>query len=233
MSPESQSTFPEFPLLQTIGEIAAVWFISDIGYYIFLPALGLSKGYAGSFWEITLYYLFWLIVTIFTFLSVFKIPRLLENKLNTYVPMILGSGLVVIYLGYLLPHLPVLGWSKSWQPATELLYATPGYFLPKSIEILFQQLLIVVLVRTFAAHHYSWRTTAMWCAGLFGGAHILLILGGKGFLYTVVFTMAAIIASFVFAHLILRVKNGIIYSYFLHWSFYALVIVLLKLVSST
>jgi hypothetical protein len=124
-----------------------------------------------------------------------------------------------------MPALPSVVWTEAWD-APELMVATPWYFLPKSIEILFQQLLIVALVFALTAERISVPIIAVCCALLFGAAHVLLGLGGLPFGYVVRFVAAATVFGLVFPYLILRVTNGFVYSYSLHWLYYLVTIVM-------
>jgi hypothetical protein len=110
------------------------------------------------------------------------------------------------------------------------LIATPWYFLPKSIDILFQQLLVAAMVISFYHKKFPVKEISVWCALLFGTAHLSLVFGKESGLYVATFTMSAIAASFIFPYLILKVKNGLIYSYFVHWLFYAVVVILARLI---
>ncbi|KKR36794.1 MAG: hypothetical protein UW46_C0001G0086 [Candidatus Yanofskybacteria bacterium GW2011_GWF1_44_227] len=215
----------ELPSMMVIPQIAALWIASNVGYYILF-----SKGYDAEPIRIALYYIFWLALTIFSFWNVYKGWKPVENRLSTYI--IIGASIagIVLYLTYLLPNFQPIVWAKAWQPPSELLFATPWYFLPKSIEILLQQFLVAAMVLTFSAHEMTIKETSIWSAILFGGAHLLLVFGGSGLIHTATFTIAAVAASFVFPYLILRVRNGFIYSNLLHWLFYAVTIVLARLV---
>ena len=104
--------------------------------------------------------------------------------------------------------------------------ATPWYFLPKSIEILFQQLLVVALVLILSAQQYSIRRISIYSAALFGGIHILLAFGGVPIGYVIRFMVAASAFGFIFPYLLLRVPNGLAYSYVVHWLYYALSVVM-------
>lgn len=221
----------ETPLAWLLLQVASIWIISDVGYYTFLPALGFSGGYSANPLAITVYYLFWLVITVFTFWNIYSEWETIERKrVSTYIFLLLGSAAVVIYFTYILPNFPAISWHKTTKPPSELLLATPWYFLPKSIEILMQQLLVAAMVLSFSFQKFSLRASSIWCAVLFGGAHLLLIFGGETLLYVTFFTVSASIAALFFPHLILRIKNGFIYSYFLHWSFYAIVVVLAHLI---
>ena len=45
-------------LVRTLAQIAAVWAVSDIGFYGLLPALGLEPSYNTAAMAVTLYYAF-------------------------------------------------------------------------------------------------------------------------------------------------------------------------------
>lgn len=213
-----------------IAQTASLWILADIGYYVFLPAFGHDAGYNNTPVPITIYYLVWTLITIFAFKDQLNERKLVESRGKAFSIFFAGTTVVVLYLSYLMPSLQPITWTSGIMPPSEILSATNWYFLPKSIDIFFQQILFLVLVSTFADNDYSLKTTSYWCAGLFGSAHLLLAFGGGGFIYVSVFTIVAVVSSFIFPYLLLKVKNGIIYSYFLHWSFYALVILLTRLV---
>jgi len=215
------------PSIFVIPQIAALWIASDLGYYILF-----SGGYDTEPVRITLYYVFWLVLTAFSFRSVYYAWKPMVNRLLAYTVLCAGSAGIVLYITYILPHFPAIVWTKFWQPPSELLFATPWYFLPKSIEIMLQQILVAAMVLTFSFYELSLREISIWCAVFFGGAHLLLVFGGDGWIHVITFTAAAVAASFIFPYLILRVKNGFIYSYFLHWLFYAVATVLARLVFS-
>ena len=107
-----------------------------------------------------------------------------------------------------------------------MMRATPWYFLPKSIDILFQQLLVVALVLALAAQRYSLRRISVYCAVIFGAAHALLAFGGVPLGYVIRFMISAAAFGFLFPYLILRLPNGLAYSYVVHWLYYAVSVVL-------
>jgi hypothetical protein len=127
-----------------------------------------------------------------------------------------------------LPALPPLHIREGYKPP-ELPFATSWYFLPKSIEILFQQLLILALALSLSAQRYSLRKISLICAALFGGTHILLLFGGVSIPYVIRFGSLAAIFGLAFPYLLLRVPNGFAYSYITHWSYYAITIIMARL----
>ena len=218
-------------LLWTLVQIAAVWTLSDIGYYILLPALGVQPNYNDGAVAITLYYAFWTGIAVITFWPLYATWSLhgrwttFENRLTSYIVWSLSFAGCLLFAAYVLPSLPTVHWKESWTPP-DMVAATPWYFLPKSIDILFQQLLVVALVLALAAQHYSVRRISACCALAFGLAHALLAFGGVPVGYVIRFMVSAAAFGFLFPYLILRVPNGLAYSYIVHWVYYAVSVVL-------
>jgi hypothetical protein len=196
--------------------------VSDIGYYILVPLIG---DYSTHPFKMAAYYLFWVVITLINFWAFYRHWGTIKVNVSTFGIIALACACIALYFSYILPLFPALPWVGALRPPSELLYASPWYFLPKSIEIGLQQLLIVAMVLAFKVQGFSVHTTARWSAVLFGGMHVLLALSGSSFIYVAVFTSAATIAGFIFPYLIVRVRNGLVYSYLLHWGFYAVIII--------
>lgn len=218
-------------LFWTLAQIASIWLISDIAFYIVLPAWGIRASYNAEPVNIALYYLIWIVITLIAFRSTFKRWRPFVGDMYTYATLLLFGAAIVYFVVYMLPQFPPIEWTESWKPPSELLFATGWYFLPKSLEILLQQLLVAALVLSFASHGFSLRATAIWCAVLFGGMHVLLIFGGAPAGYIARFGLSASLAGAVFPYLLMRTKNGFAYAYMLHWIYYAGTVVLIHTIS--
>ena len=98
------------------------------------------------------------------------------------------------------------------------------YLTPKSFEVLFQQLVIVVLTLLLAETGLSLVRIVFSFLGIFGLFHLpmLLVLGrGPGLAYGV----ASLTLAAAFPVLILRLQSGFLYSYAAHWFFYTIVAV--------
>jgi hypothetical protein len=220
---------PANPLMSTIALIAVLWTVSDIGYYFLLPVLGLQPSYNSDPVAITLYYVFWIGIAVITFWplyarwSLYGNRATFGNRLASYLVWSLSFAGCTLFAAYVLPLLPLTSWTQPWSPP-EVRIATPWYFLPKSADILFQQLLVAALVLALSAQHYGIRKISAYCATLFGCAHILLIFGGLPLGYVTRFMVAAAVFGFVFPYLILRVPNGFAYSYIVHWIYYAVTV---------
>jgi hypothetical protein len=207
-------------LIRTLGLLAAIVVTSDMGYYFLLPALGLPASYNASSLAIAIYYALWATIVVIVFRRLFHSWSPFQSRQVAYLLSLASIAALTLFAAFLLPVLPPLDWREPWTPP-ELPLATPSYFLPKSVDILFQQLLIVVLVLTLSALRYGLRTISVWCALSFGAMHLLLAFAGLPIGYVIRFMVAATAFGLVFPYLILRVPNGIAYSYVVHWGYYA------------
>lgn len=224
-------------LIWTVSQIAAIWALSDLGYFLLLPVFGVTANYNVDSVAVTLYYGFWTGIAVITFwplyLSWSEYGRwaTFENRLSSYLVWCLSFAACIFFSTYVLPSLPAVVWTESWKPP-DVRVATPAYFLPKSIEILFQQLLVVALVLALSAQRYSIRKISVACALLFGAAHIFLAFGGVPWGYVIRFMVSAAAFGLLFPYLILRVRNGLAYSYVIHWAYYAASVLLPHIFSS-
>ncbi|MCC7428050.1 MAG: hypothetical protein IT557_14210 [Alphaproteobacteria bacterium] len=224
------------PLHTTLARIAAVWVLSDLSFYFLLPALGLTASYNDGFVAASVHYVYWTGIAIIAFSPLYAAwfrnsPRpAFDQQLASYLLWSFAFGGFVLFAAYVLPRLPPPVWDQSWSPP-EVRIATSLYFLPKSIEILFQQLLILALVLALAARGLGIGRISGICALSFGGVHVLLALGGMPVGYVVRFMIAATVFGLVFPVLILRVPNGLAYSYSLHWIYYAVTVTMPRLIN--
>lgn len=216
-----------------VALIAAIWIVSDLGYYFLLPRLGVIPEYNQSGMAIALYYFYWVGLVVVLF-SPLYLTWQEQSRWRTFDNRLV-SGLIwtffflgaVLFVGLVIPALPPFVAPEGSTPP-ELPLANPWYFLPKSVDILFQQLLVAALVLSLSALGSNLRSIAITCAALFGGSHLLLLFGGAPVGYVVRFTVIATLFGLIFPYLILRVRNGLAYSYFIHWSFYALIVVIAR-----
>jgi hypothetical protein len=202
---------------------------SDVGYYILLPALGIDASYNESPTAIAVYYVIWAVIAVATFRPLYghwsryaewpwfetRIASLMVWSFALFGPL--------LFVVFVLPALPPIGWSQSRNPP-ELRVASAWYFLPKSTEIVFQQLLIVALVLALAARRCTTGTIMACSAAVFGGAHALLIFADVPLGYVARFMIAAAVFGLMFPYFILRLRNGLAYSYMVHWLYYVVTV---------
>jgi len=215
------------PLYIVLGEIAALWVLANVGYYTILPIFGYQLSYNSAPIVIAGYFLLWALISIVNFWELFKKHFKAKYHIWTYGILSLGSAALIWGLLYLFSFLPILK-GPHLAPYTDILFATPWYFLPKSVEILVQQTLIAVLILEFYFRFNSLKETIISYAICFGGAHVLLFyIGSAPTQYAVIMTLGSLLSSLIFPYLILRVRGGFVYSYMIHLVFYILLAILL------
>jgi hypothetical protein len=138
---------------------------------------------------------------------------LFRNLLGSHVVWSLAFAGCLLFAPYALPLLPSTNWREPWN-LPEVALGTSWYFLPKSIDILFQQLLIVALV--------LWRRNSTGCARFpyatrspSGQPRPVSIRRRAGGLCDPVYDLGCRVRVLV-PFLILRAPNGLAYSYIMH-----------------
>jgi hypothetical protein len=231
ITPPAADASPKDSLWGTLALIAFVWVASDLGYYFLLPLVGVRPNYNAGSVAITLYYIFWIGIAVITFWDLYSRWMKFNSRLASYAVWTISFGGCTLFAAFILPLLPPTNWTQPWSPP-DVAVATEWYFLPKSVDILFQQLLIVALVLSLSARGYGAGKISLYCAALFGGTHALLAFGGVPLGYVIRFMIFAALFGFIFPYLILRVPNGLGYSYMLHWLYYAITVVMPRVFSS-
>lgn len=217
-------------LVKTLGHIIVLWAGVLVGYYVLLPYLGLDIGYNSHPFLVADYYAAWSLATFLAFERIFlaHLPQARRLRLDSVLSafFVVAASIFLWAFSFLsAPHIP------SLEPATDLLLATPWYFLPKSIEIFLQQLLIAAFVFELDRQRYALQTIIITYALAFGAAHTLLIFTGSFPPTVLIMTLGAILSAAVFPYLLLRVRHGFLYSYVIHWAFYALMALALRFVA--
>lgn len=209
-------------LMRNLALIVAIWILSDLGYYFRLPALSFEPNYNSDPIATATCYVFWVGIAAITFSNICASWRsllrweLFESRIQSLALWIGFFALALTFTAYVLPGLPPFEWLPEWGPVRELAQANPTYFLPKSFEILFQQILILALVLSLAREGLTLKRISLACGALFGGMHLLLIFDAVVWSSVVRLSVVATLFGLIFPVLILRVRNGLAYSYSLH-----------------
>lgn len=216
------------PLYKAVGEVAALWALANVGYYVILPLFGFQLNYNLAPIVIAGYFLLWAIISTVLFWDLFKRNTTEKHRIWIYGILSLASAALIWGMLYLFSSLPILQISHlSFD--IDILFSTPWYFLPKSFEILVQQILIAVLVLEFYSRFNSLKETIISYAICFGGAHILLFsINGAPTLYALTMIVGSVLSALMFPYLILRIRGGFIYAYVIHLVFYILIATLLR-----
>ncbi|SNS46208.1 hypothetical protein [Antarctobacter heliothermus] len=207
---------------RAVGIVALLWLVSSQGYYRLVASLGLDSGYDGAPVLFTAYYLGWAALALWLFRSL--ITETLDARTVAREGLVMIPILTVfaVFVVYGLPLLPNVSEFRAPSEPPEFMFASAWYYLPKSADILFQQVLAAALILTAARAGYGLRGIAVGMALAFGGFHLLLAFDGFTATYVTRFTISAILFGALLPYLYLRVRAGYRWAYGLHWGFYAL-----------
>lgn len=226
-SPATSTTtgLARFGILTTLAPIpltvATLWIASSWCYYALVEALSLESGYDDAPVLFAGYYLTWSAVALVLFRPVLRAhvtPRRISGHVIALAPILAVYG---FYVAVILPLLPDVSIERAPPNPPEFMFASAWYYLPKSADILFQQILVAAIVLGAARAKIGLATITVGMAVLFGGFHLLLILDGFTPLYIARFTIAATIFGLAIPYFYLRTRYGFRWAYGLHWSFYA------------
>jgi hypothetical protein len=221
--PEAQGRSNTAPgqVVRTLVVVAVLWIVSSEAYYALVDALGLESGYDGAPVLFTAYYIGWAGLAAWLFRSLFADvldrERVAREGL-ALLPILAGFALFVVYV---LPLLPNVSEVRAPANPPEFMFASAWYYLPKSADILFQQVLIAALIFTGARAGFGLGVMSFGMAAAFGLFHLGLALDGFTALYVARFTLAATFFGALLPYVYLRLRSGFRWAYSLHWGFYA------------
>ncbi|MDP5084365.1 MAG: hypothetical protein NWQ23_03015 [Yoonia sp.] len=209
-------------MLPTLALVGVIWSVSSWGYYALVNAMALDSGYDDAPLIFASYYLVWTGIVLLAFRPVFggQLSRpVLSGHAIALAPILIAYG---VFVAVALPLLPDVSVFRAPPNPPEFMFASAWYYMPKSVEILFQQVLVAAMVlRAHRARMPLWAISIL-MAVLFGGFHLTLALEGFSPLYVARFTVAASMFGLVIPWLYLRTSHGFRWAYGLHWGFYAL-----------
>ncbi len=208
-------------MMLAVVKVATLWVISTQTYYALVEALGLERGYDGAPILFTAYYLAWAAVAVWLFRPVIlgDLDRTrMSREALMMAPILSGFALFVIYG---LPLLPNVSEIRAPADPPEFMFASAWYYLPKSADILFQQVLVAALIFTAVRAEFNVPAISIGMAGAFGLFHVGLAFDGFTWLYVARFTLAATVFGALLPYLYLHLRSGFRWAYSLHWGFYA------------
>lgn len=209
------------PLYVVLAKVAALWIVANVGYFVLFPIFGYGLSYNAEPIIFAGYFFLWTIISIFHFKDIFSTLSPARSQIWIYSALSLLCAALVWGLLYLFSLVPALN-GPTLAPYSDILLATPWYFLPKSFEILMQQVLVSVLVYALAARYRTPKKIQIAYAASFGLAHVLMFFIGSPSAYAVIMTVGALLSTFIFPHLMLRVRGGFVIAYTIHLIFYIL-----------
>ena len=206
-------------LALTIVVGVTAWSVSSIGYFEMYPLLDAQIGYNDAPFFYVAYYGACSLVVLLAFhrsFAEFAHHRFHYEYLAPSGAMIAAFALVALFV---LPRIPEAEWVLDGEPA-EFFWATQVYFLPKSFEILFQQVIVSALVIALCRMQLSLRQVSWLVAVMFGGFHLSLIFTVDTLAYVAHYTVASTLFGAVLPYILLRWRGGFLINYAIHWSFY-------------
>ncbi|MEO1176845.1 MAG: hypothetical protein AAFV87_06745 [Pseudomonadota bacterium] len=201
--------------------ITATWSLSSIGFYQLAEYLGKPGGYNDGPRIFSIYYGVWCLIAFLIFHPALSAWAKRSSPPEDRFAPILMLTACVLFVFAVMPFLPEADIPKE-EKVNEIITAQPWYFLPKSVEILFQQILMTALVVALAAQNLRVGQIALLTAILFGGFHLTLALDGANPFYVLRYTIGATLFGAITPFQMLKMRNGFVYSYSLHWGWYAL-----------
>jgi hypothetical protein len=226
---QAEQTGTEIPNARALGQVgraglivAMLWAVSSEIYYALVSAFDPPSGYDDRPLLFATYYLGWAILAFWIFRN--SVAETLQSRMIlreafAMLPILLVFGGFVVFV---LPLLPQVSERLAPDDTPEFMFASAWYYLPKSADILFQQVLVAALIFAAARAGFALWQIGIGLAGAFGLFHLSLALDGFIPLYVARFTLAATAFGTLLPYLYLRVRRGFRWAYGLHWGFYAL-----------
>ncbi|HAE36949.1 TPA: hypothetical protein DCX66_01555 [Candidatus Nomurabacteria bacterium] len=166
--------------------------------------------------------IFFLSITSLFFILYFKktLTNLISKTYKSEFIFLVGISLIIHLISsyFILNYLNQPIWPFDSR-GTSFLLMNNFYLWTKPFDVLLQQLLIVLLV--IKLHQYKLtlkQITLLFVLG-FGAIHIFQIFK-TDIIIGLAFTLGAIISSFVYPYMILKVRNGYIYNFMIHMGIY-------------
>lgn len=214
-------TRPRF--LHELVAIALLWVASFL-MFEFLPAyVGYPLSYGAHPFLSALYYAAWLGAVLAFY------PHSLERlkpsfKGAWWVPLTVVVVCTIAFYVYAIPLLTTTAEISSIvaaHPDAPFFSYGPLYFLPKTVEILFQQVLIIETIILIFSFFGTILRTSITFGITFGLLHTLSVLHVPSDV-SMATIVVAVLSGAVLPYLVLKVPNGVVYSFGLHWLFYIL-----------
>lgn len=206
--------------------VSSIWALANVGYYLIFSRID-AVSYNTNPLGIFFYFSGWAVVAILYFEYLYGKRFPLGRRLWWYATLSIGAFFIVRGILYAYSFLPILT-GPVLAPYSDILLATPWYFLPKAAEILLQQVLILIFIQELSDRFSSLKTVIMVYALLFGSMHVAYVfISGMPVPYGIIITLGAVLSSLVFPFLIIKVRAGFVYTYTIHLLFYIFVATIL------
>lgn len=208
-------------LLLTLAVIAGAWTASSFGYFELEPLLRAEIGYNDAPLAFAGYYGAWALAVFMVFRRSFQQAGDLSPTPLRVAALALMALVFAGFALFVLPRLPQMEWTRTNDPV-EFFWANSWYFLPKSVEILFQQILIAALVLALRDLGLTTGRIALLVALMFGGFHLTLALAYPNPLYVMRYSVAAALFGALVPWVLLHLRHGFLITFAIHAGYYVL-----------
>jgi hypothetical protein len=203
--------------------IMIVWFAIWLAVWrvFYGPMAERRVNYVDRFLWTCVYFLLVSVVTVLLFKDVLA-PFAGELTADPFVVLAVTFALQIVLYRLAVRHLRRPGKLIESNPREMFLRLDYRYLVSKSFEVLFQQIMIVLLVVT------AWRQTGnlvgtmVIFAGVFALAHLplLKLYGEQAGFFAKIYLAAALVSAVLFPVFILKVNLGFVYTYAMHSMFF-------------
>lgn len=205
-------------LVLAVAGLALLWFGSLSGMYLF-GVFGVEYHYTRNPVLVSAFLTVWVALLLAFFPRTVRRVHVSEI-LDSLALLVAFFGVLALFYGLLLPSLtPPIELVQRF-PEASLFNAGATYIIPKALELILQQGIVVALILLLASYFRSFKDVVMMYAFLFTVAHIALVVFWPENAIYLIYTLAAFCSALFFPYLVLEVKNGFVYSYIIHWLFY-------------
>lgn len=216
-------------LIRVAAIVAALWSLSSYLYFWLEPRVGAQIGYNDAPIVFAFFYALWSAMAFAIFQRDYRRLGDLSATWGRGAAIAVAVFVAAAFVLTVAFKLPTMEWDRPNTPV-QFFHATGWYAVPKSMEILFQQLLVAALVAAVWRQGYRlWQISCV-VAVLFGAFHLTLGLSYPNPLYVMRYSVAATIFGALVPVFLLRVPNGFLISYAVHWIYYAVDYVAIHLV---
>ncbi|MDO6590360.1 hypothetical protein DS901_17350 [Loktanella sp. D2R18] len=124
---------------------AILWLVSSQGYYLIRDSFAFDAGYDSAPILFTAYYLAWSAIALWSFRSLIAESMNRNTQMHEGVILVSILGCFALFVVYGLQLLPNVSELRAPSEPPDFMFASAWYYLPKSVEILFQQVLAVTV----------------------------------------------------------------------------------------
>lgn len=186
------------------------------GGFFLLRFFGIN--YLDSYLITTIYFILLIGLFIYLFKDEIKPGIYLPSRVQILLVILLYFFLLLFYS--ILDNIPKISSILDVNPGLYVLITENVYILTKSLEIFYQQITIAILVFLL---NFRLNLTTKKITHIFTTVFVLLHLFNLLYMpliFAIIFILGSFVAGLVFPKMIIKNRDGFIYTYLLHWLFY-------------